>query len=136
MAQIDISIISILCSAIVAVVAVVGLLFSFFKVYVAFENRLTKLETRMEPLWNKLMELTPAFRRQLPRSNPDSAIDRRRDELLDKMEAGTLTAMEARELRNILTGQFEQAKQQANLMSLLAFVFLIALLAGIAGTKE
>lgn len=119
---------TILLSGIIsAAIAIIGILFGHF---ISIERRISKVKERLAVLeeadkWIK--DTIKYFRKFIPpaKTNPSRST---RDILLDKMEEGTLSRSEARELRAILQREAEAQRAVGNIIGALALFFLILLI--------
>jgi len=92
-------ILAILSPTITLFILVIGGVVSYYAMYGELKNRITRLETQMQPFWTIIEKEIP----KLLHSPHTPEID----VLLDKMSQGILTIEEAKDLRNRLKYELE-----------------------------
>lgn len=139
----ELEIVAVISSAVVAVVAVLTLLYTSFKGWVEISERLAKVEKGLEDIkeglrreiddlkerLTKVEDLMGALRAEVASvaasigrtGNPNG----RREELLNKLKDETLTRSEAEELDEMLREELEEAKKRGDTGTALAIALLL-----------
>lgn len=126
-------------SLITLTIAVIGLLCGLVYFLFRQSERIAKLETQFQSIQAGIARMT----RELPMTSippqtpndvdPPNEVSLRRDELLRKLEANTITRAEAIELNEILVLEERRARDSGNIGAVVAIGLTIALLAAIIG---
>jgi hypothetical protein len=122
-----VGVISIISSAIVAIAAIGGLVYTYLKELFELKSRLTVVETKLEPFWKIISENLIDYLLQIKKGNPDG----RREELLLKLRAGTITQSETQELETILRRELSEARQRGDTATVIAIIFLLGFIAAL-----
>lgn len=104
---------------------VVAIAWEHFQVIGALKERLTRLETKMEPFWRIIEERLPKLLL--------SPKNLRKDALLEKMSKRELSKGEAVELKNILEKEFDSMASEN--FKVLTYTLVLARLEQIIVTK-
>ena len=125
--------ISVIASAVVAVVAVGSLAYIYFREIANLRERISSLETKIEPFWELVRQHLPdLMAKHSPKgSSPNPQGQSRREELLYKLKTGIITRSEAAELEGVLSQELEEAKAQRDFAAILGFLLLLGLIATI-----
>lgn len=115
-------VLAILSPVITLFILLIGGLVSYFTIIGDIKNRLTKLETQMGPFWNLIERELP----KLIHSPHTPEIDK----LLEKMIDGTLTKLEAKDLKIKLKEEMEMPDIAKKLAIILIIARLDAIIYG------
>jgi len=118
--------VGIIATAILAFVAILGLVYSHIKELGEVRQKLSQLETKVEPFWQFVMKSVPDILMQ-GKSNPEPLT--RRDELLIRFRDGIILPHEKDELLRILKTEREQATRERDTTLLILLGLLIVVLA-------
>lgn len=130
----DVSSIAVISSSVVAAVAVLGLIFTHYKEHGELKERIKGLETKMEPFWKAAQDIVPALLRQQGKGNPVPV--EVRDDLLKKLQYGTITPDEGKELEDILRHELREAQDRKDTAVVLAIVLGLALIAVVLASRK
>ena len=117
--------IGIISTAVLALVAILGLVYSHIKELGEVRQKLSQLETKVEPFWAFVKQVIPDILIK-GKSNPEPFS--RRDELLIKFKNETILPHERDELLATLEVEREQAKKERDTALLIALGLLIVAL--------
>ena len=119
----EVEIVSVIISGVVAVVAVLSLLLAFFKVWSETRERLAKVEAGLEGVKERINDLRDELIAFLAHrgGNPNG----RREELLNKLKEDKLSREEAEELDRMLRKELEEAKARGDTATALAITLLL-----------
>jgi hypothetical protein len=115
-------VLAILSPIITLFILVIGGMVSYYTMYGELRNRITKLETQMQPFWSIIEKELP----KLIHSPHTPEID----VLLDKLMAGILTIDEAKELKERLKHELEVLDTAKKLAIVLIIARLDAIING------
>ena len=118
--------VGIIATAILAFVAILGLVYSHIKELGEVRQKLSQLETKVEPFWQFVMKSVPDILMQ-GKSNPEPLT--RQDELLIRFRDGIILPHEKDELLRILKTEREQATRERDTTLLILLGLLIVVLA-------
>lgn len=119
----EVEIVSVIASAVVAAVAVLSLLLAFFKVWSETRERLAKVEAGLEGVKERINDLRNELIAFFTHrgGNPNG----RREELLNKLKEDKLSRIEAKELDKMLRKELEEAKARGDTGTALAITLLL-----------
>ncbi len=117
-----------------AIVSLTTLILVLTKGALRVENRLTKLETKVELFGDSARS---AVAESLSGKAPGNPIGQERwDYLLNKFNSNTLTLQEAQELKSAFVERDKQARNENDTLTILALGFGLALLAIYLGSRQ
>jgi hypothetical protein len=109
-------------------IAVITLAYTFTKGALSTENRITKLETKIDLFWEHMRQIVgSALSGIKPKGNPISP--ERWQYLINKLQMNTLGTAEAQELNAAMIEQQEEAQKKNDQSTLLILGLGLALLA-------
>lgn len=120
-----IDLIGTISSSIIAIVAIFGLLYSHIKELGEVKQKISQLETKIEPFWEFVTKSIPEM---LIKTSGNPEPFTRRDELLLKYRDGAILPHEIDELLKYLEVEREQAKAQRDTALMIALGLLIVAL--------
>jgi len=123
--------IGIIATTVLAFAAIVGLVYSHVKELGEVKQRLSTVETKVEPFWEFVQKKIPDILTR-GKGNPEPLT--RRDELLVKFKDGTILPHERDELLTFLEADQEKAKKERDTALLIALGLLIVAL--VAASKK
>ena len=118
--------VGIISTAILALVAILGLVYSHIKELGEVRQKLSQLETKVEPFWAFVNQVIPDMLMK-GKGNPEPLT--KRDELLTRFRDGVILPHEKDELLRILETEREQAKKERDTALLILLGLLIVALA-------
>lgn len=119
---------------VIALVAVITLAIVFAKGAIKLENRITRLETQIEPFWDAMRKaIAPALMGITPKGNP--VTPERWQYLVNQLQLNALSSAEAEELNNAMIERQAEARRNNDVAALLILGFGIALLAVLLAKK-
>jgi uncharacterized coiled-coil protein SlyX len=124
----------IITEGVIALVAVITLAIVFAKGAIKLENRITRLETQIEPFWDAMRKaIGSALLGIPPKGNP--VTPERWQYLANRLQLNALSTAEAEELNNAMIERQAEAQRNNDTAALLILGLGLALLAVLLAKK-
>lgn len=124
----------VITEGVIALVSVITLATVFAKGAIKLENRITRLETQIEPFWDTARKaIGDALMGIIPKGNPITP--ERWQYLVNRLQLNALSSVEAEELNNAMIEQQAEARRNNDTAALLVLGLGIALLAVLLAKK-
>ena len=124
----------VITEGVIALVSVITLAAVFAKGAIKLENRITRLETQIEPFWDAMRKaIASALMGITPKGNP--VTPERWQYLVNRLQLNALSSAEAEELNNVMIERQTEARRNNDVAALLILGFGIALLAVLLAKK-